>query len=160
MSAPDQNPNPMNFFARSAYLQAPPKNKEEAGQRAVDNRREDLDGITDPSKRMEAETALRGLAEKVFGETDSYINKVKATQQGWGRILESISERNPVRSVAQKVIRAVQNHQDARMERIVRIEAVKEAAQADALLARAKAASDIFERQQKSNPTKDREHER
>jgi hypothetical protein len=161
MPAPNPESNPMNFFAGAEREQSPPNNKEEAGQRAVDNRREDLDQIEDPNKRKEAETALRGLAEQVFGETDNYINKVKATQQGWYRILESLSEKNPLRSVGEKVLRTVQDHQDARIDKIVKNEGMKEARQADALLASAKDVAQSFkDRQQKSGPSKDLDRER
>jgi hypothetical protein len=163
VTMPNPNPiaNPMHFFAGSEDHQPPPRDKEEAGQRAIENRREDLNKIADPGQRKEAEIALRSLAERVFAETDSHIDKVKAFQQGWYSILESLGEKNPVRRVGEKALRKVQDHQDARLGRFVRNEEGKEALQADAILARAKeAARSIKARQQKRDHSRDFERDR
>ena len=156
MANPSPNANPMNFFAGSEDYQPPPRDKEQAGQRAIENRREDLNKIADAGHRKEAEIALRGLAERVFAETNSHIDKVKAFQQGWYSILESLTEKNPVRRVGEKALRKVQDHQDARLDRFVKKEEGKETLQADALLARAREASQSIKmRQQKRDHGRD-----
>lgn len=87
MADPTQPDNPMNFFPGARDYNAPPCSKEEAVQRAIENRREDLEKIADPNQRKEAEIVIRGLAESVFAETDTHVDKVKAFQQGWYSIL-------------------------------------------------------------------------
>src|SRR5271165_2379052 len=89
-------PNPMKFFEGSPGSQGSedPKTKEEAAQRTVEAYREDLDKIADPRQRGKAEAALRAHAEKTFGATDKYVDKIKASRELWEKTLNSLNEKN------------------------------------------------------------------
>ena len=123
------DPNPMKFFEGAQEQNQPgPKTREEAGQLAVDARYHELEKISDPKEREKAEKALRAHAEKTFGATDRYVDKVRDSQAKWDQRLTSLSEKNPLRTAAAPVVRAVQRQQRHKIGSMVLQSARKDAA--------------------------------
>jgi len=154
------DPNPMKFFeGAQQHNQPSPKTKEEAGQLAVDARYHELENISDPKEREKAEKALRAHAEKTFGATDRYVDKVRDSQAKWEQRLTSLSEKNPLRTAAAPVVRAVQRQQRQKIGSMVLQSARKNAA----IITRAQKNSEAFRQRQaqaQNQPGKDNDRER
>ena len=151
MGSPGNKPDPdpvKSFEGAQQQNQPGPKTKEKAGQLAVDARYHELENISDPKEREKAEKALRAHAEKTFGATDRYVDKVRDSQAKWEQRLTSLSEKNPIRTAAAPVVRAVQRQQRQKIGSMVLQSARKNAA----IITTAQKNSEAFRQRQAQNP--------
>jgi hypothetical protein len=151
--------NPMKFFegSRGSEEREDPKTKVEAAERTVEAYREELDKIADPRQRAKAEAALRVHAEKTFGATDKYVDKIHVSRERWEKILDSLNEKNPIRIAGQHAYAAVKRRQNGKLMGKVLSEGRKPAN----ILTRAQKASAAYKQRQTQNqPGKDLDRER
>lgn len=85
------------------------------GQRAVDARYHELEKITDPQQRAEAEKLLRAHADKPTPPPRKPWSRPRPRQAQWKGWLHSLGENNPARAAGEKLYSTIERRQNRRI---------------------------------------------